>query len=396
MPNSSPDAAAGILGSSGVDDLLRNATTITVDVESVNTNCLQATKKRVFVHIGPPKTGTTSLQDYFACNTETLAKFDTIFLGKINPKDVKQCSDVPIDFDRPMVQYRSGKAAYKLRREVMKYTSQNKTVILSDEDYINTPVAVLENFLVNIAAQVIPVVVYRRYHEWLLSLYNFKFMPKWYERNWKKWEGHSLDNIPTFRSFAAQREGMHPTLKLMNDFSSIVEKATGSPPCTQVLNLHDGEILKEFAALIVGRNNSNSFPAPVRSNVNKAPPFSVDMERLALKLYMEGRVNATIIPRRDFVSKLHSHVKWLYLNRNSTPPLDCYSPDEEKSLLEKTIHAESLIVPKFFSDNGKAPLEVGFQKLSENKAFCNVDLDEMLREGGDAWAQLLNDTQPKS
>lgn len=357
------------------------------NIQIANTHCLES-NQRIFVHVGPPKTGTTTLQDYFACNTATLLQYKTHFLGKVNPKDVKTCVQVPKDFIRPVIQYASQKGLSYLRTEIKNITSQNESVILSDEDFGTVSVPLLNELFANMT-QVIPIVVYRRYHEWLLSLYNFHYKPKWYDKkSWNKWDGHTIDAIPTFRAFLNQQDYMtHPTLQLYNKFSRTVEGATGHPSCTQVLNLHEGEIVQEFIALFAGTNESKLFPQPTKSNVNQHLPYSVDMERLALKLVHEGKVDITT-PRRQFVSMLHHQLNSLYFYRNTTPPLDCLSEDEENSLLQKTKDAERGLVPDYFgTERGEPMLETGFHKMRDEKAFCNVDLDRML--GEDGWADFL-------
>lgn len=150
-----------------------------------------------------------------------------------------------------------------------------------------------------------------------------------------------------------------------------------------------------MTSLIVGENQfgsiekaDNFLKQNIRSNVNKGLPFSVDVERLALKLNLERRVNTTAKSRRQVVSMLHTQMKKQYLN--STPPLNCLNLDEEKALLWKAKDAERLIVPDFFaSEEGEVLLEAQFHKLSAEKAFCNLDLDEML--GEDGWEQFISE-----
>lgn len=339
----------------------------------------------VFLHIGPPKTGTTSLQDYLACNTEILSKYNTMFLGKVNYKDVEQCESVPTDFDRPMVQYRSERGMRKLRAEIIKLRLQDQSVILSDEDYGNVPVELLGKLFANMT-HVYPIVAYRRYYDWLLSYYKFTYQPKWYEPMWNNWEGHKTDSIPSFRAFLKEFDGAsHPTLKLMHMFSGILQEVTEESTCPQVLNLHEGEITEQIMTVVTGTNHTDKLPAPTASNVNHAAQFAVDMERLALKLYHQGIV-PRYLARRKFVSMLQSQLDVMYVN--STPPLDCFSAEEENALLNKTKVAESMIVPDYFqSPEGEVALVSGFWRASIKKSFCNIDLDAMLNE--DAWLQFL-------
>jgi hypothetical protein len=337
---------------------------------------------RIYVHIGPYKTGTTALQDYLACNTDFLKKQNTYYLGKINMYDVKRCNLVPPDFLRPLIQTPSLQVFSKLRYVMHHFRKQGGNVILSSEDIFSISKNYTSELFANFT-HVYPVVGYRRYHDWLLSSYRFTFgEPKWYEMEmWKAWDGHN--EIPTFRSFVGQYiNKMHPTLESLHKFYEM-QQPSAMQPCPQILNFHLGDVTKEFMKLIT---TTDSVPMPVYTNVNdERKLYAVDSEILALKLYGENKIHM-LLSRRVVVDVLQHKLFLLY--ENSNPPLDCLSPEEERALLEATKSSEKHIIPELYdSQEGEAKLEADFRNASNRNVFCNIDLNTMLKEP--PWEKLL-------
>ncbi|KAL3774490.1 hypothetical protein ACHAWO_007010 [Cyclotella atomus] len=345
----------------------------------ITENCLplpppHANVPRVFVHIGPHKTGTTSIQDYFACNTEFLKQHNTYYLGKINMYDVKKCIQVPPDFLRPIIQTPSFQGLAKLRYMMHHYTSQGSNVIMSSEDIFNVPKNYTDELFVNLT-HVYPVVGYRRYHEWLLSSYRFTFgEPKWYDmERWRNWDGH--DNIPTLAEFITQFSNrMHPTLESLRKFYEMSQSTVRS--CPQVLNFHSGDVTKEFMKLIT---EEDSIPASFYTNVNdESKIFAVDAEMLALKLHREGKIHI-VLSRRVVVDVIQHKLAMLY--KNSTPPLECLTSKEQRLLLEATKAAESQLLVYFQKPRNDKPVS----KIDTR--FCNINLTEMLEQP--EWRNLM-------
>ncbi|KAL7516143.1 hypothetical protein ACHAWX_001189 [Stephanocyclus meneghinianus] len=365
---------------------------------AVNDGCLPVSSSptpRIYLHIGPHKTGTTSLQDYLACNTEFLAQHRTHYLGKINPNDVKACPSVPPDLLRPLLQNPSARAAKQLQTAVAFHLSQNHSVILSSEDMLDISPALLAEALslsTTPAVPIVPVVGYRRYHEWLTSLYRFRYEPHWYDLDrWREWNDDDDDDgsIPTLRSFVtpwiAERRA-HPTLERLQNFSSFVVAWT---TCPLVLNLHaDRDVATSFLEQITDAPPS-SMPPPWRANVRIREEYAVDAEILALRLRREGKL-AAVLPRRVVVDVLRNKMRSLYWKADVevVPPLDCLGEEEEEALLRATREAEREVVSEFYRRGGKDELEKEFREMAgERHEFCNVNLEEMLQEPG--WETIL-------
>ncbi|KAL7476202.1 hypothetical protein ACHAW6_002080 [Cyclotella cf. meneghiniana] len=368
---------------------------------AVNDRCLPVSSSptpRIYLHIGPHKTGTTSLQDYLACNTQFLAQHRTHYLGKINPNDVKACPSVPPDLLRPLLQNPSARAAKQLQTAVAFHLSRNHSVILSSEDMLDISPALLAEALslsTTPAVPIVPVVGYRRYHEWLSSLYRFRYEPHWYDLDrWREWDDDDDDDdhaIPTMRSFVTpwiEERRVHPTLGRLRNFSSFVA-ATAWTTCPLVLNLHsDRDITTSFLERITDAPPS-AMPPPRRANVRMREDYAVDAERLALRLRREGKL-AAVLPRRVVVDVLRNQMRSLYSKADVgvVPPLDCLGEEEEEALLRATREAERDVVSEFYRRGGKDELEKEFREMAgERHEFCNVNLEEMLQEPG--WEIIL-------
>ena len=260
----------------------------------------------IFLHVGSAKTGTTSFQDYFACHSSFLKEYNVSFLGKVNPRDVRNCKGVPQDFVRKFVAYKSSKAMKDLQKVFEARISLGQHVVLSNENFGGVPLD-LNNTLFRtmndtLEYDIIPVITYRRYHDWIKSLYHYSNKPQWHNKDWSSWD-RQLD-IPTFQQFLIeQRNNPHPSIELMYTFQTLVTRTRkgGITPCVQVLNLHSDDPITKFASIVTGGTHVSLVPPIARvSNVDKDEPFTIDSEILALKLKWAGLVHKSF-SRREVV-----------------------------------------------------------------------------------------------
>jgi len=350
----------------------------------------------IFLHVGPAKTGTTSFQDYFACHSSFLKEYNVSFLGKVNPRDVRNCKGVPQDFVRKFVFYKSSKAMKKLQKVLEARISLGQHDILSNEDFkkvldlINTLFRTMNDTL---EYNIIPVITYRRYHDWIKSLYHYSNKPHWYDKDWSSWD-RQLD-IPTFQQFLIeQQKNKHPSVELVHTFQTLVPRTRkgGTTPCVQVLNLHSDDPITKFASIVTGGTNVSLVPPITRvSNVDKDEPFTIDSEILALKLKSAGLVHESF-SRREVVKMLQQKMKSLYGNISSSnaPPLSCLSQTKKQDFWRKTVQSEEYLlsmglIAEF--PQGQETLLQEFQKSIETKVYCNVLIEEMIQE--ESWAIFL-------
>ena len=118
------------------DDTILTAAKVTECEPSTET-----TSGTIFLHVGPHKTGTTTIQDYFTKHTAFLQKYNTTYIGKVNPNNFPrgQRNILPKDYVRNALQYPSVKTRTKLRKHLNKMViEQGHNVILSDEAFGNS------------------------------------------------------------------------------------------------------------------------------------------------------------------------------------------------------------------------------------------------------------------
>lgn len=366
-------------------------------------SCLDtSTKPAIFIHVGPPKTGTTSVQDFFACRSVRLQEqHNTFYYGKVNNKSLKtQCpKNIPNDFVRPVVQYHRQPAAIRLQQEVERRLFSNQSVIMSDEDFgrvtdqVQTMLAGINRTL---AFHVAPVIAYRRYNEWLVSLYHYAHKPQWYQPDWAKWNlNDATHRIPTFRSFWHTHQNItHPSISLAEQFESLLKETLATHNytivCPQILNIHKGSLIQEFVSLLPSAaNHSANVVDAVHANKDTNLPFAVDSERLASKLKREGSIHERW-GRRMVVEKLRAHMQTLYTNITivmNPKFVDCLTLEEEQALLNKSLQAASAMLPPASLEEEHAAIQQSFEKARSDGVFCNVQLDELVKEEG--WKPFL-------
>lgn len=373
----------------------------------------------IYVHGGPAKTGTTSIQDYFSCHqVDQLRLHNITFLGKVNPRDVKNCQGVPKDVVRPLVQYKkSAPILGALKEQIV----AGNDVIISDEDLkgsLDLLAEVFRELEISMISsgkcyRIVPVAAYRRYHQWMVSLYEFSNKPKWYDRAaWEHWEGY---NPPTFPEFFQQHypsENKHPTAELLKGFNDAIFRgllhrsnsshaidpretaSTAGHLCSPyILNMHmhQSDVVHDFRALVLqNRGITLTRSAPTEaSNVNNGDRFAVDAEILALQLKRAGNLHESL-RRRAVVALLHSKMELLY--HNSTPPLDCINATQESDFLEAATVVEEALLPTEFhtSPQGIEALKYNFEQAGRKKRFCSVAFDKMLQQGDSSWKPFLN------
>ena len=381
----------------------------------------------IFLHVGPDKTGTTSIQNYLACHGADLQKHNTHFLGKVNPRDTKGCAGVPQDFVRPMVQYKSEKGMERLRREIESHVARRRHVVLSDEAFVTVPTLVGRLFggmNATLRYNVVLLSGYREYYEWVKSFYNYyNAVPKPWERGWRRWDlggvnvrtfpdfwNHCL-NVTTFREFwnnFRQKHGdAHPAIRYADAVRAAIvgasaggERDGASVPrvCTRFLDLRgDGDAVKQVEALIAGRTPSSGGGGggggarKARANVHKAKRFAADSERLALKLKAEGLVDDRA-KRRRVVGMVQKKMAFLYdasgegsASGNGAPPLRCLDAVQDRDLWNITRESERVVWSA--TRQNETSLRYQFRQSFQDQAYCNIVLDEMLKEEG--WRTVL-------
>lgn len=150
---------------------------------------------------------------------------------------------------------------FKLRAELERHIALGHNVILSDEGFVgvvNLVETLFRGIDPSLKYHLQPVVVYRRYFDWMISMYRFAYRPQWYARGWNRW--NEFTDVPTFRTFY-QRQGnkTHIPNAHAKMFPDVVRRTVNSTdqPCAQIINLHEGSVVDAFVSLIKAATNNN-------------------------------------------------------------------------------------------------------------------------------------------
>ena len=287
-----------------------------------------------------------------------------------------------------------------------------------------------------LASRVVPIVVYRRLHERLVSSYGFAFHPKWYQRRlWNKWNTRDPQIIPSFAEFVETFLHEKPiVLRLLDAYTQELQAmTTNNHPtvCPRVLHLdHPSResVTHQFAALIKSQhtarqqhdkhqqqnntNNNNRTPATAsndnddddipaitkKSNEGTKRPFAVDSERFALYL-SEHVPELAQQDRRQVVQRIQRYMQKVYYDEetrnaigmgqanttafmttnttsNQSIPWQCPSEHDMALLWNQT----RLVEDRLGLENPTVSLAESFQKYVREKRFCNLHLSQMWQD----------------
>lgn len=368
-------------------------------VPGATTAIQQKHRPLVIVHIGPPKTGTTSVQNFLACHDQVLEKDNFFFLGKVNRECAKKQKK---DWVRPFVQLQGLPRKMrdidgsKLRDEIHERLNNGNNVILSDESFVGTSEKsgpLLQSLNTTTSAghdivqhDVVLFIGYRRYYDWMLSLYHYENTPQWYAKAaWEKWPSQGGAKVPTLTEFFHRHiVNQHPAAEYRDAFSQTI-------PNVVYLNLHNtNDVLSEFLCEAVPsmRHSCTYYTSDVLAGTEKKAnrrdakdPHSLDYELLAHQAFVRGLIHGNITRRRA-VQGIKTKFQTMYCNQSDnsdsnnteTLPLQCLTSPQKAKLLNASLYWERTLLPDFFNTKrGEAELTTQFAK----EQFCTVNVEQV-------------------
>lgn len=334
------------------------------------------TRPRLFLHVGPGKMGTTTIQA--AINADR--KSAEYVLDKL-------CPFVDNDFFLKFTQDFNA-VQFKLTPELtqrfdvvgaalQECFKQGLDVILSSEFLGDMP---KEQFDIAFAPiflkfEVKAVIGYRRFFDWLPSLF-FQLDRKWSE-GWSKWpnkgEPRHIFCAEFLRNPVIQKlyteAYINNWLKIVKTRDKII-----------IHNAHeDKNLLKTLYcqglhARSLCEKQSVQEPPP-----NKNVGFSTVYDSIALAAFDQGLIAPNGVSRQE-ATKL---IKRYFMQMNMTDadfPQTCFPDSDLEEILETTKRVESTLLPDFYSSvMGQNAMEREFQKIRRTK-YCTVAADEIVKK----------------
>lgn len=386
----------------------------------------EAQPKPVFVlHIGPHKTATSVIQcDLTRYRKELYESASVAYLGRIYSQCLKQRSNKEHTYDpRPLINdcFENGnckeKEAWKsLESELAYLSAHNKHAILSDEAFARMHITSRKHddnlkMLYDLVNKYYPgqmrvVVVYRRYYEWQLSLWNEFNKPfvngngdtSHYRPNFQKWPSEGGQRCGTFISFLEKLLDPEKRKRKRDEYRHRAEEKhvhvaeyfrglwSNHSSEVRILNLHkmnvpsdDGEdvtsrflhsALTPLAAETYIRSKDSGFGG--RHN----PSRNINYDILAVAAHEHGLL-PNQIPRAKVAVILEEN---LMKFKNMTDlPLQCPNDELLERFLQKSLHYEKLLYPNQ-SDADDEEHKMNFYEAVKKHKFCNFDFEALVED----------------
>ena len=389
-----------------------------------NEDLQRESRPRFVLHIGPHKTGTSSLQ----CQLNTLKSFlgqnSTVdYIGRIYgdclPKeDVRTFRNSIVDtrrlvscLDRHEIDgYRCNETKdwNHFVQILLRLAEKHQSVILSDEAFARLRVSpsnmkLLHSTLTSVF-DVRLIVVYRRFWEWILSIHNEDFKPLARRHRYSVWPdqgGLPLQTFPDFYRrlrnssslnsegipvdtryfFTAYRQGKHPAEYLRDLFREHFDDII-------MLNVHD-ELYDSLLELFLNKSFPEyTFPfedigrilQSQPESAKKNPSINLNFDIMAVAAYEKGLISHPSAYSRRQVSDLVKK-RWheLYEGKEPDSCMTCLSNAEEIELFEYSARLDERILAGSPSAKEKETVWHPIESTpTPNLRFCNVNTGVLL------------------
>jgi hypothetical protein len=380
-----------------------------------NGNSSNMNKKPLFVlHIGPPKTGTTTLQCELGPKYNDLLQENFYYLGFYYPP---MCG-LPInhrvegfsDATRPVLlncyAHREGCDLDKHWQDFASILESHKehNVIMSDEmfdEHFGQDDVQRFAKLLQPHWDVRILYTYRHFYSFLPSLYHQGNNP--YATNpgipyavektmWPKDGGFKIRSFQDGNYFYIE-EDMTRFFYWANAF--------GNVRVFNMQNTNGGDYLPAFLCTMIPEAKSLCQQSQIEvssssdsHNSNNSASKYLHYDMLAVAAHEQGLLDHTDMTRemvRDAVQLYCEAKKWTSIDDF---PLDCLSDSKMDSFLDESLRQASILQPYFAnpreSSSGvslEAEIRTGFQDFREKKMFCSVDAERALEE--EHWRQFF-------
>lgn len=343
---------------------------------NVSTTISKDNRPWLILHLGPPKTGSTTIQSYLIRDHQdgVLAKSNFTNVNCRNIRSVYKSTNITdwSGFSRCLDAVKGKNAIYS--NEVFGKFFGN------DQSYFDNLKALTKSWRVKL------VFSYRRLFEWLPS---FSYQQKKYKVGWRRGAGQqvimtfpqyfrivSKDNLDRFAPLGEK----HPTQFLVDKFAPHFDDI-------DIFNMHD----KSYGTNLVANFYCSVFPADNNGACEFRRKRGIDLTanvRKSLSYYLlayaakeEGLLEKKW-DKDEVVSAIkHRQENILNMTADDFQCLECLSTEEETWFLNKSLEFERLLLPQWFkSPGGEAEHRAKFESAIKRNNFCDVNAMKMMQE----------------
>lgn len=330
---------------------------------------------RLFLHVGPGKMGTTTIQHGIDKDRTTKQFVDDNLCPFVDTASfllwTHDLNSVRFNITPELTERRNAFGA-----DLRKCAEEAFDVVLSSEFLGDVPRSLYEIALEPIFEQFeLQVVVgYRRFYDWLPSL--FFQIERARSKGWKSWpdKGRKLDLLRFYKNERSTTIDKLYTEAYIDNWVDIVNTTKN----ITIYNLHgDKDLVKAFYCnTLHARSLCKKYSAehPLsKANVG----FATYFDSIAVAAYHKGLVNPDKDTRRKVAKAVESHFKAINVTASKFPKL-CFPEDFLEEILQETKRVESTLLPDFFhNDGGENTMEEELEHVKTTK-YCTVAVDEVL------------------
>lgn len=362
-----------------------------VDLAETNPLLAQTTKPRLFLHVGPQKTGSSTLQsmlDKLSDLTRSLPG-DRLYYKHVMP----EVGDFDCELDE-WGGWHECAPSDKLKSFIDTAKEDGVNLLLTDENLDQNFVLGLREAISDDDWDVTVIVMYRRIHEWLVSWYNQKHkttnrdsegnilfdengIP--YRTEHTKWPDQGGSHVPTFRAFyedftqywkPSELAEKHRSIEYYNIYKEYFQNVI-------FYNLHqEGSMVTDFVCNILEAANSCEQIKSHEIEIEKINgSVNLDLDILSVNAYEKGLISKSL-PRKNVLEAVTNYIR----ETGKAIPRNCHAEttdgirdwllDTEKIMMGEdnwpnTKKRELLDLYAAFVDKGKS---------------CDVDVDAVLAD----------------
>eukprot|EP00529_Nitzschia_sp_RCC80_P006321 CAMPEP_0113477406 /NCGR_PEP_ID=MMETSP0014_2-20120614/20188_1 /TAXON_ID=2857 /ORGANISM="Nitzschia sp." /LENGTH=1602 /DNA_ID=CAMNT_0000370493 /DNA_START=55 /DNA_END=4860 /DNA_ORIENTATION=- /assembly_acc=CAM_ASM_000159 len=350
-------------------------------------------RPHLVLHVGPQKTGSSTLQEVWHAPKEllNLLKQDNFEYARLNPH--RGIFDCGIKGGR----YTKCNATEKLVDILQDATKDHHHLLFSDENLDERFSETLEDVINESKFRVKVVVVYRRIHEWLVSWYNQKnkqtnidatgkFLTD--ENGQPIREAHRLwpqdggVHVPPFSDWYQEFVGaldmsdmanQHPSVHFMNVWEEVF------PEKVEVYNMHeDGDLVTNFMCEMIPEATKscsalqNGMVLPLKN-----PSVKIEHDIIGVAAYERGLIEKGVT-RAESMEQITRYVKE---NKISLPRVCNKEISDE--IRQWFLQSEKLML----KNNNRDELNGIFDSYETSEKLCDVDIEDVLSD--DSWIRFF-------
>ena len=346
-------------------------------------------RPRLVLHIGPQKTGSTTLQHVWAAPKElrSVMKEDNFDYYFINPH--RGTFDCELDKNDS---WTNCLVSEKLLNILADASAERKNLLLSDENLDERFAGALREAISDKDFRVKIVLVYRKIHTWLPSWYSQinKMTNKDSNGNFlrnendqptlqphTKWPSEGGVHVPNFSDWYRQYvngfhsedlAGNHPSIKFKNAYEPYFDHI-------EVYNMdQEGDMVTNFMCQMIPeahktchRLKEGSVKLPL---IN--PSVNVEHDILSVEAYERGLIGEGL-SRPTVVEEVRKHLQ----NPGVSLPRRCDS-ELRKQIHDWLFESEKIMFPDSWSSSVSEALENQYEDYYDKGKLCDIDLEEAL------------------